>query len=499
LALTSLRLFALLFPLACLATGSSSTEIESVVDMAHGNPGEFAADALLRIAMLDGLPAARRVSLIEQAFARAAEAQQPYKRRSGLAAQSANAGFLQHAFEQELDALSLRTRAVQVMLPLDAAKARRLFADISPIDLPLVSCEDYLVFDVDRYYDALASITQRAFSPKEIQDGAQFQFLAERLATVHSPAQLVPAMRAIRTAGIRDADFASAVAAITEVLRKMAGDDRSFTYYLPDTGAEVLTLMEEARRRGVSPLPLAEAYRLYLVVNFSAPRCADNDATSGSASQAATANSGSAFGPPLDSRSAEAIQFFNQSIRLAPLQPIQNSEAAASARAGAASGLRSCESGECKALAQQYRTLIFNSSGSFSSATRDSSEWQAQMQQFLLSVADWQDTPAGDAAQQFREKCALYGDLIGLLPDGHARELALRAMLEFLQHSRQQQLSRIEWLLPVNTLIGRAGLDPLGWSRLAEDLRRANDAAIALYARLEQVAPRTPAAILQLM
>jgi len=151
-------------------------------------------------------------------------------------------------------------------------------------------------------------------------------------------------------------------------------------------------------------------------------------------------------------------------------------------------------------LARQYRSLVFNSAGTaIPSAMRETLEWQHRVQEFLTSLAEWQDAPGPGAAQQFREKCALYGDLIGVMPDGGGREFAFRAMLDYLQHSRSQSIGRIEWLLPVNTLIGRIGLDPLGFGRVVDDVRRSRDAVIALYAELEKVAPRPAGAILPLM
>jgi len=51
------------------AAGPSSLEIQSVVDLAHSAPPEVAADALIRVAALDQLAKARRVELLEQAFA----------------------------------------------------------------------------------------------------------------------------------------------------------------------------------------------------------------------------------------------------------------------------------------------------------------------------------------------------------------------------------------------------------------------------------------------
>jgi hypothetical protein len=408
---------------------------------------------------------------------------------------SSNAGFLERAFGQDLDALSLRARAVQAMLPLDAGKARRLFLEIPPVDVPLVSCGSFLVFDVDRYYDALAAVEQRAFSPQEVHDGAPYQFLLQGVAAMAAPAQVAPAARTILSSSLSGAEFPGAVAAFTAALRKMVADDRSFTYALPAAGAQVLALIEECRRRRTSPLPLIEAYRLYLTSSFSAARCADDDLLEGSG-----AGSISGYGQALDQRSAEAIQFFNQRIRMTPLQPIQPAEAAPSARLGAASGLRSCESEECQAIARQYRSLVFDPVGTpLPSAVRETEEWQERFRQFLAALAKWPDASGPDGAQQFREKCAFYGGLIGLLPGGPGREVALRAMLAFLQRSRSQANSRIEWFLPVNALIGRVSLEPLGWGRLADVLYRSDDAVIALYAQLEKVAPRPAPDILQLM
>jgi hypothetical protein len=57
----------------------------------------------------------------------------------------------------------------------------------------------------------------------------------------------------------------------------------------------------------------------------------------------------------------------------------------------------------------------------------------------------------------------------------------------------------MEWFLPVNGLIGRLALDPLGMGRLAEELRKVDDPIVALYANLEAVAPRPPDRILPLL
>src|SRR5689334_10210479 len=116
----------LVAPLVCAAAGLPSP-IESAIDMARGAPGEFAADGLIRIAALEQVDKSQKAALLEQAFQRAGEAQEPYKRRASITKVAGSAGFYNRAYDQDLDALSLRLRAVEALLPLDGRKARELF------------------------------------------------------------------------------------------------------------------------------------------------------------------------------------------------------------------------------------------------------------------------------------------------------------------------------------------------------------------------------------
>src|ERR1019366_7638529 len=129
--------FLFLIALACPA--AIPNEVASVVDMARHVPGEFGADALIRLASIDKLDKASRVDLLEEAFRRAGDAQQPFKQQPSIVLPEGPGGFLQRAFQQGLDGLSLRLRAVAAMLPLDPSKARSLFLEIPPLKIPKVT------------------------------------------------------------------------------------------------------------------------------------------------------------------------------------------------------------------------------------------------------------------------------------------------------------------------------------------------------------------------
>jgi hypothetical protein len=486
----------ILLPMLC-AAADAPAGIDALLDAARAAPAEFAADAMIRIAALDQMEKPRRVEVLEQAFRKASGAQQPYKRHATFARAGSPSGFLNRAYGQDLDALSLRLRAIETLLPLDGQKARDLFLQTPPPNVPRLKCEDFLIYDVGRFYDTLGSVARQSFTAEEAQAGGPFRLLARFAGNITSPVQVAPAARMLAAAGVKDADFGTLATSFAEALGKVSGDDRSFAYSIP-AGRQILALVEELKRRRLSPLPLLEAYRLYLVNNLSAARCADDDSMMGNAS-----SFGFAAGQAVDQEAQDALAFFNQNLRMAPLQPIQEEESTPSRLEGMATGLRTCEDAECRAIMAQYRGLVFGENGlPYPSDQRSAPAWRGKVPDFLAALSRWKESAPGalpTAAEHFHVKSAAYGDLLNLVPNGPERELVVRAMLDYLKQNPFQRENRMEWFLPVNALIGRVALDPLGMGRMAEELRKADDPTIALFANLEMLAPRTPDRILPLL
>jgi hypothetical protein len=482
----------LLLPFVCPA--AIPNEIAPVIDMARQAPGEFAADALIRIASTDRLDKPVRIQLLEEAFRRAAEAQQPFKKKAAILRVGGAAAFQQHVNQQNLDGLSLRLRAVDAMLSLDRAKARGLFLEIAPIDLPKVTCDDYLVYDVGLFYEVLGRVAQGSFTPKEAADGKPIQLLEQYTRAIQSASQVEPAARMVSMSGMENKDFETLLTALAAGMSRIYGDDRSFTAWLNPIGQQIVALAEQARKRGVSELPLIEGYRRFLVNNLSGQRCADDDLVE--STQTFTLSTPT----HADTLGSAAADYFNQKMAKPPIQPLREQEVTPAKIEGAASGLRSCQDAECKQLAVEYRSLIFDASGTpLTAAQKDTSDWRNRLQQFLNSIANWKDGSTESDPGQFRDKCALFSSLLGVIPPGPDRERVLLSWLDYLQGNRMEQTYRIGWFLPVNTLIGRVGLDPLGLGKVTEALRKTSDPVIALYVELERVAPRSPDQILPLM
>ncbi|HEY7388092.1 MAG TPA: hypothetical protein VH640_06260, partial [Bryobacteraceae bacterium] len=417
----------------------------------------------------DRFPKKRRIELLEQAFQSAAASPVPYKRHSALARIQAPSGFLEHAYSLDLDALSLRLRAVQALLPLDPQRARARFEDIPPIDLPNLTCDDFMAYDVSRYYQVLPDVAAQGFTAKEAREEEPIKFLT-RYAAINYPAQIAPAARMLAgNLSIPDSAFQSLVTAFAGNLSRIGGDDRSFTDAAREAGPAIAALAQTSARRGLAPVVVLGAYREFLVSHLTAARCEEPDAAGSS---------------------ADPADYFNSHLRTAAVGNIDDVERTPSKREGKPQGLAACDSPECQNIRAQYQSLIFKDSAqAVQESERQSIDWQIHVRDFLSALASWNDSSGMPPVQYFREKIEFYNQLIAIVPKGETLDYVFSSMLSFLIASRPSGEDQIEWYLPVIQLVGRAALNPGAFERAAADLRQANDSAIALEMALELVAP----------
>jgi hypothetical protein len=479
--------FLVFLPLFC----AGAWDLDALIEAARSAPAEFSSDALIRIAATDQIPRSRKIELLEQAFQRAAGAQHALKRVSGLLRPDGQAGYWNRVSSQELDALSLRLRAVSAMLPLDGRRAGELFLQIPPLRIPRITCEEFLVYDVRRFYEVLGDLARLASNEDIGVDAAR---MLERYAgAVTSPVEVGPMARLLATAPVKDGEFQKLCGSFARAMGKIAGDDRAFTYS-QSAGKDIERLVEEAKRRGMSPMAVLEGYRLYLVFNHSSTRCADNDLMQGGR------QSFGAFAVPRDEQlAADSVAFFNSRLRIAPLQPIGELEATPLRIQGVATGLRICQDASCRAIAEQYKKLVLNPNGlPIPPAERRSGEWQASLGALMKAIAEWKKSPGAGEAEFFQEKSSAWRELVSLA-EGPAREPVMRALLAFVVQSPLRNTDRMEWFLPVNGLMGRVGLDPAGLAGFAEEARKSQNPVIALYANLDAVAPRPVESILPIL
>jgi hypothetical protein len=201
----------------------------AIADLASAAPPEFAAVALLRMVEFRKLadPAAR--SLIEQAFQLAVAARFPVKMQGVPGATTDTAsGSLNDAYALGVDALSLQSRAVRDMLPLDPVKARKLFTEIARPPFTPLTCDDALVYDPSAYYLALSAVVNGSFTPQEKAKDAPFNLMLDEVGQITSPAQLAPLAAAIESANVTAPQREHLWARFNSLLESIPPDDRSF-------------------------------------------------------------------------------------------------------------------------------------------------------------------------------------------------------------------------------------------------------------------------------
>jgi hypothetical protein len=206
----------------------------SIADLARGAPPEFTADALLRMVESGKLADqdARR-ALMEEAFQLAAAAKFPCECKGlpGTTTDTAS-GSLSQAYALKLDVLSLQSRAVRDMLPLDPAKARELFGQIARPNARAAHLRRRAGLRSLGLLSSLERGGQRRVHAKGAGQRGAPQFL-DYLGQATSPSGSAPLARRDPKRGRHRTATARPVGRFNGLLENMQPDNRSFAASLP--------------------------------------------------------------------------------------------------------------------------------------------------------------------------------------------------------------------------------------------------------------------------
>jgi hypothetical protein len=407
---------------------------QSISDLAGAAPPEFTADALLRIVESGKLAdkAARR-ELLEHAFQLAASAKFPVQMQAGQGTTTdTRAGSLSDAYALKLDTLSLQSRAVRDMLPLDPARARDLFGQIvKPVLAPL-TCDDALSYQPSEYYLALSAVVNGGFTPKEKAKEEHFNLLVDSLGQVTSPAQLAPLAQAIERAGVTPAERQLLAARFNGLLENMQPDSRSFAASLPALFA--------INTPGIQP-----SLEKYQQKNHG---CDTDAAPSSSTSSTSSTSSKQPSTPKLDpywqSAAAQQLLQAGKKLRYSPATQL------------------------------------------LSDADRATPEWQQQLADYLNLIAGWTEDEAESDAVFYHEKCIVYTALLDLVPPGPQSDKIVAEYIDFIGNSDLYQKSPAEWFLEPHILLERSHTVSAQHATL-EAYRNSGNPVLALEVAIQKV------------
>ena len=203
-------------------------KLRPIVDMVDAAPPEFGASALLRMLESGGIDdQPTRRELIERAFQLAALAHDPWRVRT-----LPGAGFLAstraRAGELQLDRLSLQTRAVRLMLPLDKRRARDLFLEIPRPALEPLACDGWVGADLGDFYSTLGLVADQTFTPEEKSREDDIHLVIDYLGAITSPLQFQPALHLVLGLNVKADRRRVLLVQLGAAVTAVSADDRSF-------------------------------------------------------------------------------------------------------------------------------------------------------------------------------------------------------------------------------------------------------------------------------
>jgi hypothetical protein len=452
-------------------------QLESIVDLAMGVPPEFAADSLLRLVESGKIAdLAVKLSLVEKAFYLSESAQQPVKLTAMPGALvDTRSGYLSHAFRLNLDKLSLESRAVVDVLPLDRAKGEKLFEQIRFPTLKPLSCDEPLLYDPSSYYAALASTLERRVTNGATSERRIMPLLQPAVTQISSHTQVSPVAKTLVSLNLSSGQLVDMTTLFAGSLEQLQGDERSFEVVATKYSAfgALARLVSKLDGAGLPSANLVQALRQYVIRNLQGTRCVDIGQTEKMPLPRAATDFNELFGAALISLSLYPIRSNDlQNYTLGPAPQFQ----------------AYWQSSPAKELLTGIKTLRFGTGETaVPMSERKTNSWNTQLSDFLAELESWKPKNREDAEDFFHEKCVLYVGLVDLIPPGPDQWNVIRSYVTFLELNSIEGTNRIEWFWHVENLLERLPADRENKTRMQvlELFRTSRDLTLNLYARVD--------------
>lgn len=453
-----------------------NVELNSIVDRAASIPSEFGADFLLRLVesakITDPLLKAK---LVEKAFNFAESAQHPIKLSGIGSLVDTRSGYLDMAFQLNLDKLSLQFRAVGDLLQFDRVKGEKLFEEIRFPTMKPLACEELLIYDPGSYYRILASVLDRGSIRKEEGEKRVIAFLRPAIAEISSHTQVAPAAKVLTALNLSSTQLEDMTSFLMGSLQRLQSDERSFAVVVTkyDTLGAMSQLVSKLDREGVPSANLVQVLKQYVIKNLRDVRCPDiGQSEKGSLPRAAR----------------DFNELFGAALLSADLNPISADELQNYKLGSAPSFYPYWQSPKARELLEGIKKLRFGTGGTpLSEAERKTVGWNSQLSDFLAELELWKSTDEKEEDDFFHQKCVLYVGLIDLIPPGPGQSEVIRSYVTFLELNSVEGSNRIEWFLHVKDLLDRlsATKEDKGKRQVLDVFRDSRDPTLNLYARVE--------------
>jgi hypothetical protein len=464
-----------LLPLLCLCLAAQENdppkrpkETLALLDQARSLPPEFSADVLLKLAATRVIPDAKwKREVIEEAFTAGSHAQLPYARRAW--GQQVESRWSQEYAANDLESLTLESRAVEAMLNLDPQRGAAMFSEIVFPALIQEKCDEPAVAYLDPYYRVAGMVFERGFTTRQREKEEHLHFVEQQIARMQHPAQVHTVLKLIFTVKVSDDERIRLLTAYAVALDRISGNDRAF-------GAYESQYVPVFRPDVAASSMLLNALRSFIVRQVTGPRCSDN---------------------LVAGKLPASIAMFNSlAARVDPgagwLKPLTPEETKPGKDEGTYPPQRGWASKRAKDVLEVLRWLDHGTSDpvvKWTSEQRKSREWMDHFNDLLKTIEGWKVEEESSPEDYLITVALTYGLAAAGAPPGPPKENVMGRYLNFLETRYAETANRNLWFTQMQALLRTAHWtqDPAERAWILERFGRSANPIISLYAGLEEI------------
>jgi hypothetical protein len=395
--------------------------------------------------------------------------------------------FISYAQENKLDALSLKVRIISEMMKIDRNRAFELFNEISPdLSLKPLSCQDFLMYEISDFYNLVGEVAKNSFTQEQIKQGRRITFLSSFVENITSSAQLSPIAKMLSSIDLTDDEKLNIVGSFNKSIRKISGDDRSFSYEMNfgETNKVVYYFSKKLFFGTALYDEFLKSYKDYLVKNLQGTRCQDNINFEKRNGKTLYGNENVTSSIKIPSYIYDANNYFYKDL------PIAIDETKPYKIETTTFPVEYYTSPKASQIYSKLRKLRnWQEKEKTISEIRESLKWQETFSNLLEEIDEWEKADNESEIDLFHQKSLIYRLLLREAPSIALRERIVKKYLKLLNQNEIQKDFVSEWFLEFNDLRKEIGgiKDILQQERLSNIVKNTNNSIIHVYLELEKL------------
>ena len=409
-------------------TPERAREIVALLNDARLAAPELGVDTFLKVVESKKVtePVWRR-EILEEALRMTDDVKYPIRRKSTYivlgGVVDTVAGYMTYAYDQNLDAFSLKGRIAKDWLTEDKMRARQIIFQINgDLKLKPLTCGEAMVYEPTELYTSVGAVAKAVFSPTEVAEGVRGLFVLPWIENMQSPSQIAPVMEMLSALQSPPAERQMLVNALERAMSRSFNDDRAFTQVITRDGYRVGSFISNSPDR----TDLSAALHELVKKNAGGTRCIESK-------------------PPKKGELPLPLMDINT---LFPEEQRFSAEDFESAEySGSIKDKLYIDLESYKRISHLYKTARETKNLSENKNDKTAQlEWQLKITELLYALDSWKASPDETEAEVFNQKAVFYEGVVFEVTDTELKKVVIRAFMRCLDRSPMQKESFIEWL-----------------------------------------------------